>query len=139
MKIKLIDAGFRSRVRYINVLDPSSMCYYISEILDAGRGWPLFMVLSPYFQLQAFVMQLALYIYFLYVCLERYFIIHISDVNLLMYLDLIKSFVAYLAEFYPLLCGQKFDGRFLAPLLCTSWHTVGLRPSIFFFYRSCSL
>ncbi|XP_027365044.1 putative lysine-specific demethylase JMJ16 isoform X2 [Abrus precatorius] len=36
--------GFRSRVRYINVLDPSSMCYYISEILDAGRGWPLFMV-----------------------------------------------------------------------------------------------
>ncbi|KAK7344107.1 hypothetical protein VNO77_13382 [Canavalia gladiata] len=36
--------GFRSRVRYINVLDPSSMCYYISEILDTGRGWPLFMV-----------------------------------------------------------------------------------------------
>ncbi|KAG4911105.1 hypothetical protein JHK87_057221 [Glycine soja] len=36
--------GFRSRVRYINVLDPSSMCYYISEIVDAGRGWPLFMV-----------------------------------------------------------------------------------------------
>ncbi|KAL9317922.1 hypothetical protein ACSQ67_014439 [Phaseolus vulgaris] len=36
--------GFRSRVRYINVSDPSSMCYYISEILDAGRGWPLFMV-----------------------------------------------------------------------------------------------
>ncbi|KAK7278300.1 hypothetical protein RJT34_23326 [Clitoria ternatea] len=36
--------GFRSRVRYINVLDPTSTCYYISEILDAGRGWPLFMV-----------------------------------------------------------------------------------------------
>ncbi|KAK7269048.1 hypothetical protein RIF29_21763 [Crotalaria pallida] len=37
--------GFRSRVRYISVLDPSStMCYYISEILDAGRDAPLFMV-----------------------------------------------------------------------------------------------
>ncbi|XP_061342610.1 putative lysine-specific demethylase JMJ16 [Gastrolobium bilobum] len=36
--------GFRSRVRYISVLDPSSMCYYISEILDAGRDRPLFMV-----------------------------------------------------------------------------------------------
>ncbi|KAE9619092.1 putative chromatin remodeling & transcription regulator FYR family [Lupinus albus] len=37
--------GFKSRVRYISVLDPSStMSYYISEILDAGRGGPLFMV-----------------------------------------------------------------------------------------------
>ncbi|OIW13771.1 hypothetical protein TanjilG_31660 [Lupinus angustifolius] len=37
--------GFKSRVRYISVLDPSSaMCYYISEILDAGRDGPLFMV-----------------------------------------------------------------------------------------------
>lgn len=47
MHITLIDAGFRSRVRYINILDPCSTCYYISEILDAGRGSPLFMVLSP--------------------------------------------------------------------------------------------
>ncbi|KAI4350102.1 hypothetical protein L6164_010623 [Bauhinia variegata] len=36
--------GFRSRVKYINVLDPTSMCYYVSEILDAGRVGPLFMV-----------------------------------------------------------------------------------------------
>ncbi|KAB1223863.1 putative lysine-specific demethylase JMJ14 [Morella rubra] len=36
--------GFKSRVRYINVLDPTNMCYYISEILDAGRDGPLFMV-----------------------------------------------------------------------------------------------
>ncbi|CAI8600951.1 unnamed protein product [Vicia faba] len=36
--------GFRIRVRYINILDPCSTCYYISEILDAGRGSPLFMV-----------------------------------------------------------------------------------------------
>ncbi|KAL2549164.1 putative lysine-specific demethylase JMJ16 [Forsythia ovata] len=36
--------GFRSRVRYINALDPTNMCYYISEILDAGRDGPLFMV-----------------------------------------------------------------------------------------------
>ncbi|KAF8110334.1 hypothetical protein N665_0085s0062 [Sinapis alba] len=36
--------GFRSRVRYINVLDPTRMSFYISEILDAGRNSPLFMV-----------------------------------------------------------------------------------------------
>ncbi|XP_044499918.1 putative lysine-specific demethylase JMJ16 [Mangifera indica] len=42
--------GFRSRVRYISILDPTNMCYYVSEILDAGRDRPLFMVsleLSP--------------------------------------------------------------------------------------------
>lgn len=36
--------GFKSRVRYINVLDPTNMCYYVSEILDAGKQGPLFMV-----------------------------------------------------------------------------------------------
>ncbi|XP_058101595.1 putative lysine-specific demethylase JMJ16 [Magnolia sinica] len=36
--------GFRSRVRYLSVLDPTKMCYYISEILDAGLLGPLFMV-----------------------------------------------------------------------------------------------
>nr|GEY04473.1 putative lysine-specific demethylase JMJ16 isoform X1 [Tanacetum cinerariifolium] len=36
--------GFRSRVKYINVLDPADMCYYISEILDVGKKRPLFMV-----------------------------------------------------------------------------------------------
>ncbi|KAG7967726.1 hypothetical protein I3843_08G114000 [Carya illinoinensis] len=36
--------GFRSRVKYINVLDPANMCYYVSEVLDAGRDGPLFMV-----------------------------------------------------------------------------------------------
>ncbi|KAL3523734.1 hypothetical protein ACH5RR_016568 [Cinchona calisaya] len=36
--------GFRSRVRYINVLDPTNTGYYISEILDAGKDGPLFMV-----------------------------------------------------------------------------------------------
>lgn len=39
-------AGYRSRVRYISVLDPTSMCYYVSEILDAGLDGPLFMVIS---------------------------------------------------------------------------------------------
>ena len=38
-------AGFKSRVRYISVLDPTNMCYYVSEILDAGRDGPLFMVI----------------------------------------------------------------------------------------------
>lgn len=37
-------AGFKSRVKYISVLDPSTLCYYVSEILDAGREGPLFMV-----------------------------------------------------------------------------------------------
>ncbi|KAJ9540112.1 hypothetical protein OSB04_026618 [Centaurea solstitialis] len=36
--------GFRSRVKYINVLDPTDTCYYVSEILDAGKNKPLFMV-----------------------------------------------------------------------------------------------
>ncbi|XVF42295.1 hypothetical protein PTKIN_Ptkin01aG0349800 [Pterospermum kingtungense] len=36
--------GFKSRVRYINVLDPTNMAFYVSEILDAGRDGPLFMV-----------------------------------------------------------------------------------------------
>nr|KJB82295.1 hypothetical protein B456_013G187600 [Gossypium raimondii] len=36
--------GFKSRVRYISVLDPTNMAYYVSEILDAGRDGPLFMV-----------------------------------------------------------------------------------------------
>ncbi|CAN6877682.1 unnamed protein product [Brassica oleracea] len=36
--------GFRSRVRYINILDPTNMSFYVSEILDAGRNSPLFMV-----------------------------------------------------------------------------------------------
>jgi hypothetical protein len=44
----LLGAGFRSRVRYINVLDPTNMCYYVSEILDAGRDGPLFMVIEVF-------------------------------------------------------------------------------------------
>ncbi|KAI3721664.1 hypothetical protein L2E82_32681 [Cichorium intybus] len=36
--------GFKSRVKYINVLDPRDMCYYVSEILDVGKNRPLFMV-----------------------------------------------------------------------------------------------
>ncbi|KAI3799564.1 hypothetical protein L1987_34863 [Smallanthus sonchifolius] len=36
--------GFRSRVKYINVLDPTDTCYYISEIVDAGKNRSLFMV-----------------------------------------------------------------------------------------------
>ncbi|CAN6245682.1 unnamed protein product [Urochloa humidicola] len=36
--------GFRSRVKYFSILDPTQMAYYISEILDAGLQGPLFMV-----------------------------------------------------------------------------------------------
>ncbi|CAA3005164.1 lysine-specific demethylase JMJ16 [Olea europaea subsp. europaea] len=47
--------GFRSRVRYIDALDPSNMCYYVSEILDAGRDEPLFMVSVEYCPSEVFV------------------------------------------------------------------------------------
>ncbi|KAG9445682.1 hypothetical protein H6P81_011810 [Aristolochia fimbriata] len=36
--------GFRSRVQYLSVMEPSKKCYYVSEILDAGLRGPLFMV-----------------------------------------------------------------------------------------------
>lgn len=36
--------GFKSRVKYINILDPTNMCHYISEVLDWGAKGPLFMV-----------------------------------------------------------------------------------------------
>ncbi|KAK9078664.1 hypothetical protein SSX86_002721 [Deinandra increscens subsp. villosa] len=36
--------GFKSRVKYMNVLDPTDMCYYVSEVVDAGKNRPLFMV-----------------------------------------------------------------------------------------------
>ncbi|XP_008388726.2 putative lysine-specific demethylase JMJ16 isoform X2 [Malus sylvestris] len=36
--------GFRSRVRHMSVLDPTVMCHYVSEVLDAGQGGPLFKV-----------------------------------------------------------------------------------------------
>ncbi|XP_078173229.1 lysine-specific demethylase JMJ703-like [Carex rostrata] len=36
--------GFKSRVKYFSVIDPTKMCYYISEILDGGDMGPLFMV-----------------------------------------------------------------------------------------------
>ncbi|KAH6802953.1 Transcription factor jumonji family protein / zinc finger family protein [Perilla frutescens var. frutescens] len=36
--------GFRSRVRYIDVTDPTNMCSYVSQILDDGLDRPLFMV-----------------------------------------------------------------------------------------------
>ncbi|KAJ8562693.1 hypothetical protein K7X08_031145 [Anisodus acutangulus] len=36
--------GFRSRVKYIDLLDPTNMCHYVSEVLDAGRDGPWFMV-----------------------------------------------------------------------------------------------
>ncbi|CAH9147452.1 unnamed protein product [Cuscuta epithymum] len=47
--------GFRSRVRYIDVLDPSNTCYYVSEIMDAGRDGPLFMVSLEHCQSEVFI------------------------------------------------------------------------------------
>nr|XP_011460431.1 PREDICTED: probable lysine-specific demethylase JMJ14 isoform X1 [Fragaria vesca subsp. vesca]XP_011460432.1 PREDICTED: probable lysine-specific demethylase JMJ14 isoform X1 [Fragaria vesca subsp. vesca]XP_011460433.1 PREDICTED: probable lysine-specific demethylase JMJ14 isoform X1 [Fragaria vesca subsp. vesca] len=36
--------GFRSRIKYYSVLDPTKLCSYISEVLDAGLLGPLFKV-----------------------------------------------------------------------------------------------
>uniref|UniRef100_A0A1D1Y1R8 Putative lysine-specific demethylase JMJ14 n=1 Tax=Anthurium amnicola TaxID=1678845 RepID=A0A1D1Y1R8_9ARAE len=43
-RLAIFPKGFRSRVKYFSVLDPTQMCYYVSEILDAGLLGPLFMV-----------------------------------------------------------------------------------------------
>lgn len=47
--------GFRSKVRYINVLEPASMGFYISEILDGGGVGPLFMVSLEHCTSEVFV------------------------------------------------------------------------------------
>ena len=39
-----VNKGFRSRVKYFSIVDPTQTTYYISEILDAGLQGPLFMV-----------------------------------------------------------------------------------------------
>ncbi|KAK8940673.1 putative lysine-specific demethylase JMJ14 [Platanthera zijinensis] len=36
--------GYKSRVRYWSILNPTQMCYYVSEVLDAGLLQPLFMI-----------------------------------------------------------------------------------------------
>ncbi|KAK6156205.1 hypothetical protein DH2020_010453 [Rehmannia glutinosa] len=46
--------GFRSRVRYIDVVDPTNMCYYVSEVLE-GRSGPLFMVSVEHSPSEVFV------------------------------------------------------------------------------------
>ncbi|KAI5054909.1 hypothetical protein GOP47_0030054 [Adiantum capillus-veneris] len=43
-KNAIFPAGFRSRVLFTSFLDPCKMCFYISEVLDYGRGEPLFKV-----------------------------------------------------------------------------------------------
>ena len=44
--IIFVNTGFRSRVKYFSIVDPTQTTYYISEILDAGlqAQGPLFMV-----------------------------------------------------------------------------------------------
>ncbi|KAF8413477.1 hypothetical protein HHK36_001464 [Tetracentron sinense] len=43
-KQAIYSKGFRSRVKFFSVLDPTKTCSYISEILDAGPLGPLFKV-----------------------------------------------------------------------------------------------
>jgi len=47
--------GFKSRVRFYSVLDPSQMCYYVSEVLDAGLVGPLFKVIVEGCQTEVFI------------------------------------------------------------------------------------
>ncbi|XP_021863621.1 putative lysine-specific demethylase JMJ16 isoform X1 [Spinacia oleracea] len=50
--------GFKSRVRYINISDPTNMCNYISRILDGGLNGPLFMVFLEHCPSEVFVQTL---------------------------------------------------------------------------------
>lgn len=45
-KQAIFPKGFTSRVKFFSVCDPTQMCYYISEVLDAGLLGPLFKVTS---------------------------------------------------------------------------------------------
>ncbi|WOL12938.1 hypothetical protein Cni_G21707 [Canna indica] len=47
--------GYKSRVKYLSILVPTQMCYYISEILDAGLLGPLFMVMVEQCPSEVFV------------------------------------------------------------------------------------
>ncbi|PIA36397.1 hypothetical protein AQUCO_03400348v1 [Aquilegia coerulea] len=47
--------GFKSRVCYLNVLDPTKMCSYVSHILDAGLLGPLFMVTAEECPTEVFI------------------------------------------------------------------------------------
>ncbi|ERN18773.1 hypothetical protein AMTRI_Chr07g75170 [Amborella trichopoda] len=47
--------GFKSRVRFLSVLDPTETCYYVSEILDAGTDGPLFRVTVEHCPSEAFI------------------------------------------------------------------------------------
>lgn len=47
--------GFKSRVRFYSVLDPTKMCYYVSEVLDAGLVGPLFKVIVEGFPTEVFI------------------------------------------------------------------------------------
>nr|CAB3451444.1 unnamed protein product [Digitaria exilis] len=43
---KMLNPGFRSRVKYFSIVDPTQMAYYISQILDGGLHGPLFMAIE---------------------------------------------------------------------------------------------
>lgn len=49
-------------MRYINVLDPTNMCYYVSEILDAERDGPLFMVIGSIINISALVIYFVIFV-----------------------------------------------------------------------------
>ncbi|KAL3650155.1 hypothetical protein CASFOL_006558 [Castilleja foliolosa] len=51
--------GFRSRVKYIDVVDPTNTCFYVSEVLDAGRAGPLFMVSVEHSPSEVFIHESA--------------------------------------------------------------------------------
>ena len=45
-KQAIYSKGFTGRVKFFSVHDPTQVCYYISEVLDAGLLEPLFKVTS---------------------------------------------------------------------------------------------
>ncbi|GER34913.1 transcription factor jumonji (jmj) family protein [Striga asiatica] len=51
--------GFRSRVKYIDIFDPTKSCFYVSEVLDAGRKGPLFLVFVEHSPSEVFIHESA--------------------------------------------------------------------------------
>lgn len=47
--------GFKSRVKFYSVVDPTQMCYYVSEVLDACHVGPLFKVIMEGCSTEVFI------------------------------------------------------------------------------------
>lgn len=66
------------------MLDPTNMCYYVSEVLDIGRAGPLFMVLKMFNLCIIFISVMFSSTFMLFVSIFLFFISH-EEVKLYCY------------------------------------------------------